>query len=83
MNHYETFEARKMATDTVLGWIEAAHGSEIMSAWAYECTPIPCGLPDDEMLDEGLSLALGEVTIGQLMARAHASMMQLSEGGAA
>ncbi len=83
MNHYETFEARKRATETVMRWIEDAHGEEVAGAWAIECTPIPCGLPDDQMLDDGLSLALGEVTIGQLIARAHASMLELSEGGAA
>ncbi len=76
MNQYPTFEARKRATETLIGWIEQVHGQEVAYAWAWECTPIPCGLPDDQMLDDGLSLVLGEVTIGELRARAYREMLR-------
>lgn len=70
-------------TKAVLGWIEEAHGPAVASAWAWNCTPIPCGFPTPDILEEGLALALGEVTIGALIAKVEEeldAMMKESEG---
>lgn len=75
---YQTDEARRSATQAVLKWIEERHGGEAAGIWAMSCTPIPCGLPDDEMLEDGLSLAVGEVTLGALLAKTEAEMERMS-----
>ncbi len=67
-------DQRKEATTTVIRWITDAHGDEVAGAWAWECTPMPCGLPSDEQLHEGVSLALGEITIGALLAKSYRAM---------
>lgn len=67
-------DLRKQAAETVARWITEMQGEEVASAWAWECTPMPCGLPSDEQLQEGLSLALGEVSIGALLAKTYREM---------
>lgn len=67
-------DQRKEAAVTVTRWITEAHGDQVASAWVWECTPMPCGLPSDEQLHEGVSLALGEVTIGELLAKSYREM---------
>ncbi len=67
-------DMRKDAAVTVTRWITDAHGDDVASLWVWECTPMPCGLPSDEQLQEGLSLALGEVTIGALLAKSYHEM---------
>lgn len=74
----DDFAQRKFATETVLRWIEEYQGREVMTTWAWECTPIPCGLPDDEQLAEGVGIALGEVKIGDVLARVYRSMSELA-----
>ena len=56
---------------TVTRWIVEAHGEEVALAWVWECTPMPVGFPSPEQLREGVSLALGEVTIGELLAKSY------------
>lgn len=67
-------DLRKQAAETVVRWITDMQGEEVAQAWVWECTPMPCGLPSDEQLQEGLSLALGEVTIGALLAKTYREM---------
>jgi len=55
-----TFEERKRATETIIDWITEYRGSDLATYWEWERTPMPCGLPLDEQLDEGLALALGD-----------------------
>jgi hypothetical protein len=61
---------RREATVTLLEWIAAAHGEKVAHCWAYNLTPIPCGLPLDSQLENGLRLATGEVSLGELLRRA-------------
>lgn len=70
----ETYSLRVEAAQAVTYWIAERHGSEIANAWAWNCTPYPFGLPDDETLEQGLSLALGEITLYQLMAKVEEEM---------
>lgn len=37
--------------------------------WYWECTPAPCGLPTDEMLTDGIAVALGELSLADLAQR--------------
>jgi hypothetical protein len=53
-----TFEERRNATQTVLAWITESCGSKSADFWAWEMTPMPCGLPSDEQLEDGLQMAL-------------------------
>jgi len=69
-----TFEERQAATQTVVAWITEAHGNDVAYTWAIECTPMPCGLPSDAMLDEGLAVATGELSIKDLTTRVYAEM---------
>lgn len=48
---------RQAAMRTVYDWIAEAHGQHAAEFWAWERTPYPVGLPDDEQLDEGLWIA--------------------------
>lgn len=57
----------------VLRWIREAHGDEVAAVWANECTALPGRPLSEELLQEGLSLALGEVTIGELVAKSYRS----------
>ena len=70
----DDFDERKAATETVLRWIEEAHGERAASSWAWECTPIPCGLPSDQQLDEGLRIASGELDLREHVSRCYAEM---------
>jgi hypothetical protein len=65
----DDFDDRKRQTETVLGWIEESQGSKVASDWAWGTTPIPCGLPSDKMLDEGLRVATGELSIWALLSQ--------------
>ena len=58
---------RREAAIVVTEWITDALGDDVAKAWVWECTPMPCGLPSDDQLAEGLSLALGEITINALL----------------
>ncbi len=73
----DDFDARKRTTQTVLDWIIELRGNDVASLWAWETTPIPCGLPSDEQLEEGLALAAGEVHISELLRRAYAHMNEV------
>ena len=58
---------RRRATQSVIEWISESLGDEVASNWAWGATPIPCGLPSDKQLDEGLRVATGELSIGSLL----------------
>ncbi len=53
-----TFEERKQAAKAVVAWLIEYHSEEVANYWAWECTPMPCGLPSDKQLEHGLSMAL-------------------------
>ena len=59
-------DKRHKQTVIVMEWITEKYGPEVASWWYWECTPMPCGLPDDEQLRDGLRLAAGEMSIAQL-----------------
>jgi len=65
----EQFRDRKRRTQSVLDLISERHGSSVARDWAWACTPIPCGLPSDEQLEDGLRLARGDTTIEALLRR--------------
>jgi len=52
-----TEQQRKDATIAVLTWLEETCGKDIADTWAWCHTPMPCGLPLDEQLEEGLAWA--------------------------
>lgn len=57
LDHTLTLEDRRAATVTVIDWLTETCGPDVANAWAWEHTPMPCGLPSDEQLAEGLSWA--------------------------
>lgn len=50
-------EQRQEETRKVLAELTDAGGEELASYWAWERTPLPCGLPLDEQLVEGRKMA--------------------------
>jgi len=50
--------ARRYATYWILTALDRLHGENYGAAWAWELTPIPCGLPTWGQLAQGLMLAL-------------------------
>jgi len=48
---------RQKETEEVLALLEAAGGPDLASHWAWEMTPMPCGLPSDKQLAQGRELA--------------------------
>lgn len=73
MYHLDELRRRKSAL-YISEWIEELQGREASELWVWECTPIPCGLPSDQQLEEGLAVALGEISIGCLVNRSHEEM---------
>lgn len=71
-----TFDERKDATRAVIAWIVEALGDQAADTWAWEATPMPCGLPSDEQLDEGLRVATGELRMSDLLDRVYAEMAE-------
>lgn len=53
-----TIEERRAAAVTVYGWLDEIHGRDVAEWWVWERTPFPCGLPLDEQLEEGLTIAV-------------------------
>lgn len=64
-------EIRREATAAVLKWIAERYGDGVADWWFWECTPMPCGLPNDRQLREGFQLALGELSPGRLSEIVH------------
>lgn len=56
-----TNEQRKEATIAVYDWLVEYKGEELAQFWMWERTPLPCGLPLDRQLEEGMMMALGHV----------------------
>lgn len=71
-------QRRHEATLAVIHWIQETWGNEMADWWAWECTPMPCGLPDDEQLEDGLRLATKEISPGQLQDKMDDWMRELS-----
>lgn len=65
--------------DTVYGWICEARGVAEAHAWAWSCTPFPCGYPSEEQLEEGMAIATGELTLNDVMAKVEAEMKALMD----
>lgn len=63
----------------VYDWIVETQGEEAAEIWLWACTPFPCGLPTDEQLEEGLAVAYGKITLGQLLAKVDAEMRRCLE----
>jgi hypothetical protein len=64
-----TLEQRRAATESVLVWLTETCGEDVANEWAWEHTPLPCGLPLDEQLERGLQFAaLGRYAAIPLMA---------------
>ena len=70
------FAEREAATETIIGWIVESKGERTASEWAWGATPIPCGLPSDKQLDEGLRVATGELSIGTLLSQVDREMIE-------
>jgi hypothetical protein len=49
-----TVEQRYEATLAVLCWLEESCGKDVAHRWFWEHTPMPCGLPLDDQLEQGL-----------------------------
>jgi hypothetical protein len=73
----DDFDERKARTQIVLDWIIESRGNDVAGLWAWETTPMPCGLPSDEQLEAGLRVATGEVHINDLLAATYAEMDRL------
>ncbi len=74
MNWPEDHEGQRAKAGIVIAWIVEALGEEAASTWAWECTPMPCWLPSDEQLDEGLRIASGELDLREHVTRCYAEM---------
>ena len=48
---------RRKRTLRVVAALERAHGERFANHWAWEMTPMPCGLPTTRQLDMGFALA--------------------------
>ena len=57
MEHSLTEEQRREATITLLTWLAETCGEDVAETWAWLHTPMPCGLPLDKHLEEGLRWA--------------------------
>jgi hypothetical protein len=69
-------EDRGRAFITVAKWIEEAIDMKAAHDWAWTCTPYPCGLPSDDMLDEGLNVAIGALDLSTFKSRVSREMDQ-------
>ena len=64
-----TEEQRREATKAVLEWMTETCGFDVARDWAWCHTPLPCGLPLDDQLEQGLLWAsLGREAALPLMA---------------
>lgn len=50
-------EHRRESTVTILSWLAECCGEDVADTWAWLHTPMPCGLPLDPHLEEGLRWA--------------------------
>ena len=69
-----TDEQRRTATIAVETWIRESLGNDAALLWLWELTPMPCGLPSDAQLDEGLRIAAREAELFEVLERTHAEM---------
>lgn len=53
-------ELRLEASKLVVRLLESVRGKEIADFWAWELTPMPCGVPSWEQLAEALRMAVGD-----------------------
>lgn len=65
---------RKEATLAVVIWIEEYLTPKAAHDWLWNCTPYPFGLPTDEMLYDGLDVALLVLPLRDLMNRINSDM---------
>ncbi len=72
----DDFDERKRTTETVINWIVESQGEKAASDWAWGATPIPCGLPSDKQLEEGLRVATGELSIWELLGQVEREMSE-------
>jgi len=69
-----TERQRREATQLVLVWLEETCGADVAHDWYWEHTPLPCGLPLDDQLDQGLQwAAMGRKAALPLMANDRAA----------
>lgn len=79
MNWPEDLDAHRQNFATIVEWIAEAHGDEVAHTWAWECTPFPCWAPSIEQLEEGFMLAIGVVTIGELLEKTYAELERFAK----
>ena len=62
---------RRERTKLVITWLAETCGEDVADMWCWEHTPMPCGLPSDTQLAQGLEwAALGRDRALPLMAAA-------------
>lgn len=79
MNWPENLQVHRENFRTVWRWIADAIGIEAANTWAWECTPYPLWTPSVEQLEEGLYLAMGAVSLGDLLEKTYAEMERLAK----
>ena len=60
-----TDDQRHEAAKAVAQWLTEECGEEVAGFWVWERTPMPCGLPSDAQLEEGLRWAAEGVKFKQ------------------
>lgn len=66
--------ATQYEVSAVVDWLKERGGEDLALAWLWECTPAPCGPPSYEQVEDGLRVASGELSMGDLLSRVHAEM---------
>jgi hypothetical protein len=69
MGFQKATELHKQATLAVIEWIAEKHGEAAADWWLWEATPLPCWLPSERQLWDGMRLALGEFSLIQFKER--------------
>lgn len=64
----------------VLQWIGESQGEYVAHVWLWQLTPFPRRWPNPDQLHDGMRLAAGEVTIGELLAKRHAERLSAHVG---
>lgn len=69
-----TDKERIAAAQAIVDWLREYRGEDEAELWMWNLTPMPCGLPLDDQLEDGLRIAAGEASIYVLLDKAEQEM---------
>ncbi len=71
-----TRDNRIATAQIIVDWLRETRGDKEAELWVWNLTPMPCGLPTDSQLEDGLRIAAGEVPIGVLLEESEREMLK-------